>query len=74
MGEEADIIPASTNATEEEKKVYTKVCQKFDNSLIVRRNIMFVRAGLNRRCQLEGEMATNYIMELYHQLFPKDCN
>ena len=66
MGEEAEVVLASTNITEEERKVYATVCQKFDDFFKVRRNVNFERARFNRRNQLEGEPAEKYIMELHH--------
>ena len=66
MGEEAEVVLASTNITVEERKAYATVCQKFDEFFQVRRNVIFERARFNRRNQLEGEPAEKYIMELYH--------
>ena len=60
------MVLASTNITEEEKKVYETVCGKFDDFFKVRRNVIFERARFNRRNQLEGEPAEKYMMELYH--------
>ena len=41
MGEEADSVLASTNVTEEERKVYATVVGKFDSFFKMRRNIIF---------------------------------
>ena len=49
MGEEADVVLASTNITEEAKKVYETVCGKFDDFFKVLRNVIFERARFNRR-------------------------
>ena len=65
LGEEADAVLSSTNATEDERKVYATVIDKFDAFFKVRRNVIFERARFNRRNQLDGETAEQYIMELY---------
>ena len=65
MGEEADSVLASTNVTEEERKVYATVVGKFDSFFKVRRNIIFERARFNKRNQREGETSERYIMDLY---------
>ena len=65
LGEEADAVLSSTNATEDERKVYATVIEKFDAFFKVRRNVIFERARFNRRNQLDGETAEQYIMELY---------
>ena len=48
MGPEADDIVASFELNDENKKKYTKVKDKFDNHLIVRRNVIFERAKFNK--------------------------
>lgn len=72
VGEEAEAVLTSTNVTEEERKVYDTVVEKFDAFFRVRRNVIFERARFNRRSQLAGESAEQFIMELY--TLAKNCN
>ena len=72
VGEEAEAVLTSTNATEEDREVYDTVVAKFDNAFKVRRNVIFERARFNRRSQLEGEPAEQFIMELY--TLAEHCN
>ena len=65
MGEEAENILSSTGISDEDKKKYDKVVEKFDLYFAVRRNLIFERARFNRRVQHEGESAETYISELY---------
>ena len=62
MGEEAQAILDATNVTEDERK---HVLGKFDDFFKVRKNIIFERARFNRRVQLGGETAEQFIMELH---------
>ena len=66
LGEEADCILTSTSISEDDRKKYEKVLEKFDSYFSVRRNVIFERARFNRRCQKEGESAEQYITELYN--------
>ena len=65
LGEEVESVLTSTNATEEEHKKYDTVIGKFDAFFQVRCNITFERARFNRRNQLAGKSAEQYIMVLY---------
>ena len=65
LGEEAGAVLDSTNATEDERKVYDTVIWKFDSNFKVRKNVIYERTRFNRRSQLQGESAEQYIMELY---------
>ena len=65
LGEEAGAVLDSTNGTEDERKVYDTVIGKFDSYFKVRKNVIYERARFNRRSQLQGESAEQYIMELY---------
>ena len=65
MREEAENILSSTGISDEDKKKYDKVVEKFDLYFAVRRNLIFERARFNRRVQHEGESAETYISELY---------
>ena len=72
VGEEAEAVLTSTNATEEDREVYDTVVAKFDAFFKVRRNVIFERAKFNRRSQLAGEPAEQFIMELY--TLAEHCN
>ena len=72
LGEEAELVLSSTNATEDERKVYSTVTDKFDAFFQVRRNVIFERARFNHRNQLPGETAEQYIMTLY--TLAANCN
>ena len=65
LGEQAEAVLSSTNASEEELKDYDAVVRKFDEFFKVRKNTIFERARFNRRNQHEGESAEHYIMALY---------
>ena len=65
IGEEKESVLTSTNTTEDERKVYQTVLDKFDSFFKVRRNVIYERIRFNRRNQLENETAEQYIMELY---------
>ena len=66
LGEEAETVLASTNITDEQRKVYDTVINKFDSFFKVTRNVIFERARFNRRVQVEGETAEQFIVELYN--------
>ena len=66
LGEQAETVLASTNITEEQRKVYDTVIGKFDSFFKVTRNVIFERARFNRRVQLEGESSEQFIVELYN--------
>ena len=66
LGEEAEDVLKSTNLTKDERKVYATVLGKFDAFFQVRKNVIFERARFNRRTQLEGETAEQYIAVLYN--------
>ena len=65
LGEEAHDVLASTNISTEDSKKYSKVLKKFDDPFDVRKNIIFERARFNKRNQLDGETAEEYITVLY---------
>ena len=46
-------------------KKYSKVVEKFDAYFDIRKNVIFERARFNKRNQLEGETAEEYITALY---------
>ena len=65
MGPEADDIFASFDLSDENKKKYAKVKEKFDNHFIIRRNIIFERAKFNKRKQEDGESVDSFVTSLY---------
>ena len=52
--------------------MYETVVNKFNTFFKVRRNVIFERAQFNRRNQLDGETAEQYIMEVYR--LAKSCD
>ena len=65
MGDQADDIFRSFTLSEEERKSYSVVKEKFDRHFIQRRNVIFERARFNRRKQEEGESAETFITALF---------
>ena len=72
LGEEAESVLASTDISEEDRKKYNKVIEKFDAFFKVRQNVIYERARFNRRSQKGGETAEQYILELYR--LAENCN
>ena len=72
LGEEAESVLESINATADERKQYDTVLAKFDSFFEVRHNVIFERARFNSRRQQEGETVEQYIMELYR--LADNCN
>ena len=66
LGEDADDVLTSTNISDENRKKYTEVLQKFDSHFKVRKNVIFERARFNARAQGEGESIEQYITSLYN--------
>ena len=67
LGSDADDILATTRISDENRKKYSKVLEKFDEYFKVMRNVIFERARFNRRNQQPGESTEDYITSL-HQL------
>ena len=65
LGEESESVLKSTSPTEDEMKDYEAVLKKFDEFFAIRKNVIYERARFNRRNQLPGETAEQYIMALY---------
>ena len=65
MGDEAEDVLSSTNISEEDKANYSKVLEKLNGFFKVRKNVILERAKFNRRYQLPGESAEQYITTLY---------
>jgi len=49
MGENAEEVLATTNITNEQKKEYAEVVQKFDEYFKMRKNLVYERASFNLR-------------------------
>ena len=65
LGEVADSVLTSVSATEDDRKDYDRVLELFNSYFKVRHNVIFERARFNRRVQLAGESAEEFIMALY---------
>ena len=65
MGDQADDILRSFALSEEDRKVYATVKEKFDGHFVQRRNVIYERAKFNRRRQQEGEPVESFITALY---------
>ena len=72
LGEDAEDVVATTHISEEDRKKYGKVIEKLDDHFKVQRNVIFERARFNKRSQLEGESAEEYITTLYSLI--ETCN
>eukprot|EP00731_Ephydatia_muelleri_P028828 Em0020g472a len=66
LGEGAEDVLSSTNISGDERKAYSAVLKKFDDFFQIRKNIIFERARFNRRDQLDGETADEYISALHN--------
>ena len=65
LGEEAEAVLTSTNATKDDRADYDRALGKFDSFFQVRKNVIYERARFNRLNQQCGETAEQYIMALY---------
>ena len=65
IGDEADDILRSFKLSEEDKKKYSVVKDKFEKHFVKRRSIIFERAKFNMRKQEEGESVDSFITDLY---------
>ena len=65
MGDQADDVLRSLALSEEDRKTYSVVKEKFDSYFIRRRNVIYERAKFNRRKQEEGETVEAFITALY---------
>ena len=72
LGEEAEAVLSSTNATADDRKEFSRGLDKFDSCFKVRKNVIYERARFNRRNQQSGEPAEQYIMALYD--LAEHCN
>ena len=65
MGSEADEILNSFVMTEDKKKDYGIILNRFNDYFVVRRNTIFERAKFNQRRQGENEPVDSFITSLY---------
>ena len=65
MGENADEIFQSFEMSDDDKKDYKKVKEKFDSHFIPRKNVVYERAVFNKRKQEEGETVDMFVTSLY---------
>lgn len=65
MGSEADEIFSSFNLTNDDKKKFKVVKEKFDGYFIPKRNVIFERAKFNKRVQTTEEPVDHFITALY---------
>ena len=65
LGEQAEAVLNSMNASDTDKAKYETVIAKLDEFFKVRKNVIFECARFNRRNQRDGESAEQYIMALY---------
>ena len=72
LGEEGEDLLRSTNITEDKRKSYSSVREKLNGFFQVRKNVIFERAKFNRRSQLAGETADQFIASLYS--LAENCN
>ena len=65
MGDEADDILSSFGLTEEQKREYATVKDRFEKYFVKKRNPIFERAKFNSRVQREGESVDSFITSLH---------
>ena len=65
MGSEADEIFSSFHLSNENKKKFSSVKEKFDGYFIPKRNVIFERAKFNKRIQSADESVDHYITALH---------
>ena len=67
LGVDAKDILTTTHISDDNRKKYDKVLEKFEDFFQVRHNVIFKRARFNKRNQKPGETVEDYITTL-HQL------
>lgn len=72
LGEEAEDILTSTNISDDDRKQYATVMEKFDRFFRVRKNVIIELAKFNKHVQLPDEPAEQFIASLYN--LTADCN
>ena len=64
-GEQAEEIFNSFNVLAADAKVYVKVCERFTNHFVVKRNVIFERWKFNCHVQGPNEPVDTFITSLY---------
>ena len=64
LGEEAESVLASMNATAEDRRDFDRTIARFDAYFKVRKSVIYERARFNRKNQQSAETAEQYIMAL----------
>ena len=72
MGETADDIFQWFGLSDDDKKVYKTVKERFDSHFVKRKNVIYERAMFNRRKQEDGETVDTFITSLYS--LSEHCN
>ena len=72
MGETADDIFQSFGLSDDDKKVYKTVKERFDSHFVKRKNVIYERAMFNRRKQEDGETVDTFITSSYS--LSEHCN
>ena len=65
MGNEAEDIFKSFQLSADDARKFKTVSDMFSEHFVKRRNIIFERAKLNHRKQMDGESADSFITDLY---------
>ena len=65
MGGKANDILATFKLSEEDRKIYQKLKEKFDNRHIAKKTKMYMRGRFHIREQKEGESVDQYITKLH---------
>ena len=65
MEDKADDILASFGLSDDDRKKYSTVREKFSNHFVKKRNIIFKCEKFNSRRQQKGETVDNFITDLY---------
>ena len=65
LGPDAEEVLDTTRVSEDNKKKYQKVIDKFDKYFKVKKNVIYEHARFNQRSQLPDESADHFIMEIH---------
>ena len=74
MGDKADDILNSFGLSDEERKVYRTIEEKFDDYFEPQCNVIFQRVKFNQRKQLPGESEDNFITDSDLHCLADRCN
>ena len=65
MGDPADDILSSFGLSDEDKKKFEVVVERFERHFVKKRNVIFERAKFNQRKQEDGESVDDFVTALY---------